>query len=283
MIALLAVVAKLLLYLGATVVIGDVTVRARHVFALAGSLPAAQRSVARIGWVAIVIALPLLLLAQVVSLELDATRESYEMLLTGTGWGQGWLVLLAVTMAGCAAFALRWTIALQLIAVAALAMALGGLGHAAADEGWPVLSRVLDGVHVAAVGAWIGGLLLLARFAPHEHQGEAWARFSRVATVAAPLVVASGIGASLRRLAGVPTDAGVSAAVSAVFSTDYGWWLLAKLALALVVLGYGARHRQRIAREQFVGTRTIRAELAFALLVFAVTAVLTGSAPPGEY
>lgn len=282
MIAALLVATKLLLYMGATVVIGDVTLRLRQVFALAGSLPAAHRAAARAGWAAVAAALPMLLLAQVLSLELDLATESYGMLLVGTGWGHGWLVLLAATVVGCGGFALRWAVPFQAMAVAALSVAVGGLGHAAAEESWPLLARGIDGVHVAAVGAWIGGLILLARFAPHEHQGEAWARFSRVATVAAPLVLLSGIGSALLRLTAVPIDQGAVAAVSAVLTADYGRLLLVKVVLALVVLGYGARHRTRIAREEFVAPRTVRAELLFALLVFAVTAVLTGSAPPGE-
>ncbi|HYW33199.1 MAG TPA: CopD family protein [Gemmatimonas sp.] len=282
MIALLSIFAKLLLYLGVTIVIGDLTLRMRQVFALAGSLPAAQRAIARYGWTAVAIALPLLLLAQVLSLELEATRESYGLLLVGTSWGHGWLALLVATVVGCGAFAFRWAVPLQALTVAALSVTVGGLGHAAADESWPMLSRAVDGVHVAAVGAWIGGLALLARFAPHEHQGEAWARYSRVATIAAPFVLLSGMVSSLRRLVAVPTEHGVVAALSTVLSASYGRLLLVKIVLALVVLGYGARHRQRIAREEFVDTRRVRAELVFALLVFGVTALLTGSAPPGE-
>jgi len=269
---LLATIAKLLLYGGVTLVAGDVSLRRFRVLDATGSAADVRPSVRR-ALRALWAALALLLLAQVRDLELGADYREYAALLTDTGWGHAWLLLVAAVLVTHLAVTKRWRTSVQVASVALLAFAMGGLGHAAADSS-PYIGRLLDMLHVLGVGAWLGGLYFVARRAVHEHQGEAWRTFSKVATIAAPLVVLTGFAASVRRVGGV--------GAGEAYRSDYGRLLLIKLALALVVLAFGAIHRQRTVKRRPSGAVYVHAELAFAALVFLVTSVLTGTAPPGE-
>lgn len=270
----LAIVAKLLLYAGVTLVAGDVALRLLRVFARAGTSNDDIRPAVHRAWLALWSAALLLLAVQGRDLELGVAWPDYAELLRGTVWGRSWLLLAVSILIGHAAFRWRWRIAVQAIAVIVLATSLGGLGHAAADEAWPVASRVIDTVHVLGVSAWLGGLYVVSRRAPHEHQGDAWSAFSRVATVAAPLVVLTGFAAALLRTS--------AASLGATLASDYGRLLVIKVLLAFVVLGFGAKHRQRTVEGRVPGARSVHAELAFTALVFLVTSILTGTAPPGE-
>jgi putative copper export protein len=274
--------AKMLLYVGALMAVGRGSVAfldpewkagARSVFDTA-----VPRTVARIGAIALMAA-PLLLL----QLQLDAlemTRADIPVLLADTAWGHGWSQLTMACLLASVALVLpvaRATSLLLLVASLGLAAALGGLGHAAADEQWPIGARVLDAMHVAAMGAWIGGLLttlLITRVPAFALRDAAWRTFSRTATIMAPVTVLTGVGSGARLLLGMPP--------AMIVSSDYGFLLLVKTVLVIVVLVIGARQRSRIARGAAPVNRTMWVEIGVATFVLWVTAVLTGTAPPGE-
>jgi putative copper export protein len=159
----------------------------------------------------------------------------------------------------------------------AVAVTMGGLGHAAADEQWPLAARVLDALHLVTVGAWIGGLLvtlLITRVPVFSLRDLAWRTFSRTATVAAPTALLTGVLSGVRVLRG--------ATPSAIAASDYGRMLVLKTALVLVVLGIGAAQRRRIARGAQPESARVWTEVGVAVAVLVVTAVLTGTEPPGE-
>ena len=265
-------VAKLLLYGGVALVIGVTALQRWRVFAVAGTRSASLRTTVGSSWLAIGIALVLMLVLQSRELEVDSWN-GLQSLLVATTWGRGFAMLTVCALLGALAWSMRWRDELAAIIALALAFALGGLGHAAADEGWPVLSRVVDGAHVFGVGAWIGGLFLLARFAPHEHQRDAWASFSKRATLLAPLVLLTGIVSSWLRLRESPLAVSIQ--------SDYGRLLLVKTVLALVVLTFGVRHRRQLARRTLPGAASVRMELAFVVLVLVATSFLTSTSPAG--
>jgi copper resistance protein D len=265
-------VAKLLLYGGVALVIGVAALQRWRVFAVAGTTPASLRSTVGGSWLAIGIALVLMLTLQSRELEVDSW-DGLQALLVATTWGRGFAVLTVCALLGALAWSMRWRDEFTAIVAGALAFALGGLGHAAADEHWPMLSRVADGAHVFGVGAWIGGLFLLARFAPHEHQRDAWASFSRRATLLAPLVLLTGIVSSWLRL----RDSSLATSIQ----SDYGRLLLVKTLLALVVLAFGMRHRRHLERRTLPAAASVRMELAFAVLVLVATSLLTSTSPAG--
>lgn len=267
-----APLARLLLYGGATVAIGR---------AALGPFEnsRAQTAVRRALWcaaLALVIGPLALLLLQQQALELTAVEIPG--LLRDTTWGRGWLQL-AIPCA-LAATLLPWrrtrtTGSLLLVAALAVAAAMGGLGHAAADEQWPVASRVLDALHVLGVGAWIGGLLLmlLATAGNGLPTRNEWRAFSRMATVMAPVVLLSGVGSAWRRV-GTNEPA-------AILASNYGQLLLLKIGLALAVLAMGFTQRRRIAAGEAPTRAVILREVILAAAVLGATAWMTGMEPPG--
>ncbi len=215
------------------------------------------------------VALALMLAAQLQALEMAPTREMLAIVLGRTAWGRGWSVLALVASTGLVVSLLRAALWRRLAVGLVLAVVMGGIGHPAADETvW--LARTLDGLHVASVGVWIGALACL----PRDLSTDRWARFSAVATVAAPLAVLTGLGQAWRRVGGL------SALVWP--AGDYLWLLAGKTALVLVVLGLGAAHRRHVRQLDTPSDRSVRIELVLGLLVLVVTAVLTGTAPPGD-
>jgi putative copper export protein len=275
-----AALARLLLYAGALIAIGRGTVTFLDPEWTAAGRPVhdapAPRWVARVGALCLLLAPALLLVLQLRALEM-ATAE-LPALLGETAWGRGWTQLTVAAALAAVGLLLptgRNSSLLLIMAALGVAVAMGGLGHAAADEQWPLGARLLDAMHVAALGAWIGGLLqttLVTRVPAFSAHETAWRRFSRTATVMAPVTVLTGVGSSARLLLGTP--------LAAITASDYGRLLVLKTVLVMAVLAIGARQRSRIRRGEIPVSRAVRVELAVAGAVLLVTALLTGSEPP---
>ena len=270
---ILAAIAKLLLYGGVTIVAGEIAVQPRATSATSMAFGERLRPTVRAGWIALCIGTVVVLFGQARDLELEMAADAFGVLL-GTRWGSGWVFLALSVLLGTAAFTTRRGVWARPLLVGCVAAGLGGLGHAAADEAWPRASRLLHAVHVMCVGGWIGGLYLVARVGASATPEAMWPAFSRTASFLAPLVFLTGVLTSLLRL----NDATFSAAIT----SDYGRLLLLKSAFALVVLALGATHRRRLLNGSRPRASSVRVELSFAVLVFLVTSVLAGTAPPGE-
>ncbi len=278
-----AAIARLLLYLGAMTVVGEAALGRRAV---------EQRQTRLAAWSLLVTAVLSLLLLQARDMELEPNVDAWRSLLLGTTWGRHWCVLAGVVLAGAAASVRRVSRLVALLLAAGLAVAMGGLGHAAADDQYPVLVRAVDAVHLLATGAWIGGLGLVAWYSRRASASTSpdgaenyWPGFSRVATIAAPVAVVTGLLSGWRRVTAAQVgDAGefMLPPLSSLVTAEYGQLLLIKLGLVLVMLGLGQMHRRRVLREHAPSVTAIRFELALAFAVLAVTGVLTGTAPPGE-
>jgi copper transport protein len=119
------------------------------------------------------------------------------------------------------------------VMLATAAVTLGGMsfaGHAAA-QGGPLMGAI-DLVHLLGVATWVGtlvGLFLLVRRA-RPAVPEALKRHSRVAIVAAPVVVLTGL-ANSPLLLGSPRE---------LVASEYGNLLLSKAFLFCVAVGIGA-------------------------------------------
>lgn len=226
-------------------------------------------------------------------------REDLEFLLTGTFWGTVWIaqggivVLLALTLALLArsartdderpsgAAALLWPIAGM--ATGALVLSLAFSSHALSVESNRTLALAADTIHTLAAGAWLGSLaiILTHSWRTPDSEGLAFAAqlraFSPIALGAVPLLLLAGSILSWHHLA-LPGD---------LWRTGYGRVLSAKIALVGVVLLFGFLNWRRglpnLAAE--AGRSSIRKqaawELAVALLVLLLTAVLTGAERPG--
>ncbi len=268
--------ARLLLYGGALLVIGDVFAARSAGSTWRSRVSAAGPRPMLIAWLAVLAALLVLFVAQFVALDLAPTTADVALLVRETTWGHGWALLVATGLAGAATSAVGAPLILRLVIVLALAVAMGGLGHAAADEA-VALARALDAAHVLSMGAWIGTLAVVVMFAgglEAQDHSALWTRFSRLATIAAPLTVLSGVGSAFRRV-GVAT-------LPQIVASDYGRLLGAKTALVVGILVLGALHRRAVSRGRVPATTSLRVELLCAAAVLVVTAVLTATAPPGE-
>ena len=269
---------RLLLYGGAALAIGrgTLTVLAREVND-ASADPRALRLSLWLAALALVIAPLALLLLQQQALEL--TTAELPGLLRDTTWGRGWMplvmscVLSAILLLMPRSRVSSWALLLVALCVAAT---MGGLGHAAADDQWPLASRLLDALHVVGVGAWIGGLLLmlLASAGTSVPSAGAWGAFSRMASVMAPVVLLSGVGSTWRRVGGNGP--------MAILASDYGKLLLLKIVLALAVMAMGFTQRRRIAAGQTPSRAVVLREVVLAVVVLGATAWMTGTEPPGE-
>ena len=157
---------------------------------------------------------------------------------------------------------------------------------------------LVNPLHVLAGGLWFGTLAVLAvsvipmatrgQLAPRGEGptlAQLVARFSALSLGAASLLIASGLVTAWRHLK----------TLSALWTTPYGYALIAKLCVVVVVFLLGAfnwrRVSPRLGGDDGAGSlaRSSRAELAAAAVVLAITALLVslpaprapGDRPPG--
>lgn len=161
---------------------------------------------------------------------------------------------------------LLWSAAAGLLVVPGLA------GHA-----WTVSPRwasvALDATHLAAASVWIGGLAAMLMVAPGSGQATPLTqRFSRTALTAVVVVAVTG---SITAYLQVRS-------IDALTGTGYGKLLIAKVAAVAGLVGLGWVNRRRLigllpARETVFAV--VRAELAVAVVVVGLTAVLVNRPP----
>jgi copper transport protein len=181
----------------------------------------------------------------------------------------------------------RWPALLMAVpAVTALTL-LASQGHASQAPVAP-LSIAADAAHLSAAAIWIGGLPCLAVIALRAPRAlpdtgravaaGALARFSRVAVWSVGVLILTGIA----RLAGELSSP------AELWSTAYGRCIVAKSALLLPLLLLGNRNRRAIAafarrapdqRRLRTIARSVQVELAIALAIIAVAALLVAEVP----
>ncbi|SDY94695.1 copper transport protein [Micromonospora pattaloongensis] len=200
-----------------------------------------------------------------------------------TGFGAALVLRLAVVAAAAVLLgpALRGDCgrarAALLTALAATGAATWPLaGHAAAAP-LRAVNVIADAVHVLAMAAWLGGLVMLAAFLLRQAHPRVLARllpvWSRWAALAVCWLVLTGGVRALLELG----------SLRALTGTDYGRLLAIKVGVLALVLGaaaYARRLAQRGARTRPL-RRTVLAELAGAALVLGLSAVLVQT-PPGR-
>jgi putative copper resistance protein D len=189
----------------------------------------------------------------------------------------------------------RWRRAAALACAAALVGTLAFAGHAAAGSGVEgVVHESADVLHLLAAAAWVGALVPLAVLlgAAANDRSEpslavarqATLRFSTFGIASVAIVLASGI-VNTWELAG---------SVPALFGTDYGRLLLAKVALFLVMLSVAGVNRLQLTprlvgeTDAAVRQRALRQlrhnsllEASLAAIILLIVGVL-GTLPPGN-
>ena len=153
-------------------------------------------------------------------------------------------------------------------------------GHAAAVK--PVwLMQTMVAMHMAVAGFWFGSLMPLYRVARTDPPAQASAvmvEFSRLAIWLVALLVASGAVMSYVQLK----------RPAALFSSDYGSRLIAKLALFGLLLGLAAYNKLKLTPRLTAGDqegarllrRSILWEYALFVVILGVATLLGMSAPP---
>lgn len=178
--------------------------------------------------------------------------------------------------------AMRWSARLAPAVVAAV-IALGAsvsLSHAASRMDHRALLLALTAAHHLGMAAWIGALLFLLlalRAEPQPVVADAIARrFSRMAVVAAALLVGAGVGLAWF----------YAASWRGMWGTSYGLLLSAKIVLTMMILALGAANylaiRQAGDTDSFFLRRLRRfgeVELAIAFTVLVAAASLTAQTP----
>jgi copper resistance protein D len=121
-----------------------------------------------------------------------------------------------------------------------LLVSLAWVSHAAATNVQP-LGVLGDAFHLCAAGVWIGGLVPLAifltavrrSFSLGKNIAPILQRFSTLSLASVSVLIVSGISNSCLLVG----------CIQALFTTIYGWLLLLKLTLFVVLLGFGALNR----------------------------------------
>ena len=221
--------------------------------------------------------------------------------LTETQFGRVWLGRFLILLPFCVGLAAQETRGRGArLALAALAVLFVGSiawsGHAAGTRGLPGYVHFgADACHLISASAWVGGLVPLLMFiGPRVFGSEpslfdcfnALKRFSTLAAWSVAVLAASGALNTWFMTNGFQS----------FFGTEYGNLVLLKIALFVVMLGFGAINRYWLtprllpahapARESTKALRllctSVSFEIAFGFLVFCVVAVLGQLPPPGH-
>lgn len=209
-----------------------------------------------------------------------------------TTWGRGWMMQSAAALLALVGFVVaqrrvRRSAAVLIGAVLLLVLSAPLSGHAAAIENGRALAVQTDALHVLASSIWIGGLaallvagITLMRAFPRALAEQSAAHlvnaFSPVAIACVAVVVVSGVVSAAFHVPSLRT----------LWASDYGRTLLWKAGTVALVAVAGA-YNWRVVRPRLNAGRGLdrlrvsaSLELAVAVLVIALTAVVVATPPP---
>lgn len=155
-------------------------------------------------------------------------------------------------------------------------LALPLTGHAVSHGGWARLSQT---VHVFGACLWVGTLSALVPFAIRTRREGAREVGRAFLRAFAPLAT---FGLVALAVSGTVTATLYLPSLSTLWTSRYGWTLLAKVGLFAVVGAIGAANHRRLRSVSVdsLPTRTLWAEWSVACCVLGLTAALTGQSPP---
>ena len=208
-----------------------------------------------------------------------ADADTLSAMMFETGFGKLWLwrLLLAVALLPIVTMERGPARDGLLIAVSAmLAGSLGLTGHAAMDTGWRgMVHQTNHALHLLAVGAWIGGLLPLARLladrSARDLRADALHRFSTAGIIAVGVILLTGI-LNATLIAGSPIPS---------LGTAWGRTFAVKLVLVAIMIAAALVNRLVLmpgARYVAIA-RLVMVEQALGLAVLAAASLL-GTLPP---
>lgn len=249
------------------------------------------RHVAIMGSALLLIAALLKLRAQISTLVDPGEAVPMEMvkaLVSGSGWGHGWLWQVGVAGIGLLLILLvRGTLVIPLVAVAVASVA-PLTGHATENPWGMTAGLILHGVHQLGGGVWLGtlGLIVLLGYGATGtlESDERHQLIARLVNAYSPMALA-GVGTAI--LAGLIMAYGYVGTIPALWTTDYGRVLLVKTGCLAVTAGIGAYNWRRVrpalgtsaASQRLLRSATL--ELLIGTLLLVATAVLVALPAPG--
>jgi copper transport protein len=190
----------------------------------------------------LVVAAPLLLAAHIVTWLINTSPEhTLDTAWAGAALGTtvGKIELWRTGLAALAVWA-WWLARRPWLALAFCAGALavsGAVGHSAAIQ--PLIAVPAKSIHLLASSVWAGGLAWLV-VRPTKDNTPLFARDARrVSSFALVAVVAVAATGFVQTLLFLPS-------IGDVFTSAYGWFAIAKMVGFLVLVGFGAYHRQSV-------------------------------------
>jgi copper transport protein len=218
----------------------------------------------------------------------EAARENAAVdwsVFLGTSLARGMGLVFVPLVAAGIAILIAWRLAggarrLALAACAALsilAMLANAVVSHAASGPLPWLMIPAHWLHVVSYAVWIGGLaavLVGIRGLPTTEKARAVGRFSVVAGFAFAAMIVTGLVRGIDEIG----------SWSNLFSTTFGWLILAKTALFLTIAPLAATNRWRYVRMGITGIPPLRwvsrGEVALAAVIMVAAAFLTTLPPP---
>jgi copper transport protein len=158
-----------------------------------------------------------------------------------------------------------------LIAVPLLVLMLAHAwdGHASVGS-WQVVAVAAAMLHLVAVTAWIGGLLLLVtRLVPVTGDPGTAARWSLIAGSCVATIAVTGVIQAVRQIS----------PLASLWSTEYGVLVITKVALLASIVCVAFFLRRRLLRRGVLATGLLGIELTVLVLVLGVTGVLQSRTP----
>lgn len=213
--------------------------------------------------------------------------DTLSQVLGETVFGRVWVLRLGITVALCVLLRAMRQVADRkgsvrmavgaLVAAAAYLATLAWVGHASAGRGLDRSTQIAsDAMHLLAAGAWLGGLPGLAYLlwsAPsHDLAARATARFSAMGMMCVSALVVTGLIMAWYLVGTLPALPG----------TEYGWLLLAKLALFALMVSLAAVNRYyltpRIIAHDLIALGRLRRnalwEMTIGIVLVSIVAVL---------
>jgi copper transport protein len=185
---------------------------------------------------------------------------------------------LAALLAALAVYLFRRRMPLLLAALGGATSLASLLGlsltsHAAGRDSWREVAVASDILHQWSVALWVGGLLHLVLAWPFGVEGLPVRKFSRIALVLFAIGVVTGI-----------ANAGfVFPKLETLWNSDYGYVLIAKVAVLIVPFALAVYHRWVIGKVRQLPAlfrTTLRTEIVAAAAVVLGGSALALSAPP---
>ena len=165
--------------------------------------------------------------------------------------------------------ATSWWRSTAVLLGAGVVLTFSAAGHPSASSS-SNLAIAIDAVHFASVILWTGGLVAMAFLAKKTDFAEVVRKFSKMATIAIPLAVLSGLWQTWHL---VP-------ALSDITETTWGKTLVVKTTIAIAVVTLGGVARWLIHRGHSVSIRRVLLlELGLVAIIFGVTSSLVAASP----